>query len=67
MLKKLTITVDSDSQNVADVQHVMTMIVPEDAAAIFPGVLLKTEGESAERYSERTALMDRLFAVADTG
>ena len=43
----------------------ITMLVPAEAAALAPGPLLRTEGESDERYAERTALLDRLFAVPD--
>lgn len=44
--------------------RVITMFVPQDAA-IRPGALMRTEGESDERYTERSALMDKLFAVPD--
>lgn len=41
----------------------ITMLVPPEAAALPPGKLLRTKGESDERYAERSALMDRLFAI----
>jgi hypothetical protein len=44
----------------------ITMLVPPEAAALSPGALLRSEGESDERYAERSALLDRLFAIADT-
>lgn len=47
--------------------RVITMRVASDAAAVTPGVLLRSEGESDARYAERTALMDRLFAIPDSG
>jgi hypothetical protein len=59
-------TVLRDLAAKAEAVRVMTMFVPPDAAAAVPGVLLRTEGESDERYTERAALMERLFAVADT-
>ena len=43
--------------------RVITMFVPPEAAALTPGKLLRTEGESDERYAERSALMDRLFTI----
>ena len=43
--------------------RVITMLVPPEAAALPPGKLLRTKGESDERYAERSALMDRLFAI----
>lgn len=43
----------------------ITMLVPAEAAALAPGPLLRTEGESDERYAERSALLDRLFAIPD--
>jgi hypothetical protein len=43
--------------------RVITMFVPPEAAGLTPGPLLRTEGESDERYAERSALMDRLFAI----
>ena len=48
-----------------EVARVMTMFVPEEAAEFAPGVLIRTEGESNERYAERSALMEKLFAVPD--
>jgi hypothetical protein len=44
----------------------ITMFVPQDASDITPGVLLRAEGESDERYAERSVLMDKLFAIPDT-
>jgi hypothetical protein len=46
--------------------RVITMFVPQDASDITPGVLLRAEGESDERYAERSLLMDKLFAIPDT-
>ncbi len=46
--------------------RVITMHVGADAAELSPGTLLRTEGESHERYAERAALMDRLFAIPDS-
>ncbi len=45
--------------------RVITMFVPGEAAALVPGELARTEGESDERYAERSALMDSLFAIPD--
>jgi len=49
----------------AQAARVISVLVPPDAAAAVPGTLVRTEGESAERYAERTALMDRLFDIPD--
>ena len=43
----------------------ITMLVPEEAAVLLPGALVRIEGESDERYAERSTLMDKLFAVPD--
>lgn len=47
--------------------RVLTMLVPPEAAALTPGPLLRSEGESDARYAERSALFDRLFALPDNG
>ncbi len=47
------------------VARVITMFVSKEAAALDPGVLMRTEGESDERYAERSKLMDKLFAIPD--
>ena len=44
----------------------LTMFVPPDAAALTPGVLLRNADETAARYAERSAVMDRLFDLPDT-
>jgi len=41
----------------------ITMFVRAEAADLAPGGLERTEGESDERHAERSALMDRLFAI----
>jgi hypothetical protein len=46
--------------------RVITMIVPPEAAGITPGPLLRSEGESDERYAERSLLFDQLFAIPDS-
>lgn len=46
--------------------RVITMLVPKEAAELLPGALMRTEGESDERYAERSTLMDKLFAVPDS-
>lgn len=46
--------------------RVITMFVPPEAAALTPGPLVRTEGESDERYAERSALMDVLFSIPDS-
>jgi hypothetical protein len=46
--------------------RVITMFVPKEAADLIPGALLRTAGESDERYAERSELMDKLFAISDT-
>jgi len=43
----------------------ITMYVPVDAAALTPGPLVRTDGESDLRYRQRAALMDELFAMPD--
>lgn len=48
-----------------EASRVITMFVAEDAARLVPGALARSEGESDERYAERSALMDRLFAIPD--
>jgi len=45
--------------------RVITMFVPKEAADLAPGLLMRTEGESDERYAERSALIDKLFAIPD--
>lgn len=45
--------------------RVITMFVAADAAGLVPGPLARTQGESDERYLERSALTDRLFAIPD--
>jgi hypothetical protein len=52
-----------DMEAKEEAARVITMFVPPEAAALTPGKLLRTEGESDERYAERSALMDRLFAI----
>jgi predicted transcriptional regulator len=49
----------------AEVAAAITMYVPADAAAIEPGPLVRTDGESGSRYAQRVALMDELFAIPD--
>jgi len=44
----------------------ITMFVAADAAGLVPGPLVRTAGESDQRYAERSALMDKLFAIPDT-
>jgi hypothetical protein len=46
--------------------RVITMLVPPEAIGVTPGPLLRTEGESDERYAERSALFDRLFDIPDS-
>jgi hypothetical protein len=46
--------------------RVITMLVPPEAAGATPGVLLRSEGESDDRYAERSLLFDRLFAIPDS-
>jgi hypothetical protein len=45
--------------------RVITMFAPQDASEVTPGVLLRAEGESDERYAERSVLMDKLSAIPD--
>jgi hypothetical protein len=45
----------------------ISLFVGDDAEALLPGTLERSEGESDERYQERSALMDRLFAIPDCG
>jgi hypothetical protein len=49
-----------------DAARVITMLVPPEAASATPGVLLRSEGESDDRYAERSLLFDRLFAIPDS-
>lgn len=46
--------------------RVITMFVPPEAAGVAAGPLLRSEGESDERYAERSALFDRLFDIPDS-
>ncbi len=46
--------------------RVLTMFVPEEAAGLHPGPLIRSDGEPDERHAERSALMDQLFAIEDT-
>jgi hypothetical protein len=46
--------------------RVITMLVPPEAAVASPGTLLRSEGESDDRYAERSSLFDRLFAIPDS-
>nr|WP_294544330.1 hypothetical protein [uncultured Rhodopila sp.] len=46
--------------------RVITMFVPPEAAGVTAGPLLRSEGESDERYAERSALFDRLFDIPDS-
>lgn len=48
-----------------EVARVITMYVPDDAK-VKPGPLLRSEGESDERYAARSALVDQLLAIGDT-
>ena len=56
-----------DMEAKEEAARVITMFVPDDAAALVPGPLMRTEDETDERYAERSTLMDRLFAVPDAG
>ncbi len=46
--------------------RVLSVAVPEDAAAATPGALPRTEGDSDARHAEREALFDRLFTLPDS-
>lgn len=50
-----------------EASRVLTMLVPDDAAVITPGPLLRTEGDDDARHAEREVLFDRLFALPDSG
>jgi hypothetical protein len=50
----------------ASANGLITIAVAPEATTLSPGPLVRTEGESDERYAERAALMDRLFAMPDT-
>ncbi len=54
-----------DMEAKEEAARVITMFVPKEAAELEPGPLTRTEGESNERYAERSVLMDKLFAVPD--
>lgn len=54
-----------DMEAKEEAARVITMFVPKEATDLVPGALLRTEGESDERYAERSALMDKLFAIPD--
>lgn len=56
-----------DMEAKEETARVITMFVPEEAANLVPGSLVRTEGESEERYAERSALMNKLFAIPDAG
>ena len=49
-----------------EVSRGITMFVPPDAADLVPGSLVRSEGESDERYRQRARLMDKLFVVPDS-
>ncbi len=55
-----------DMEAKEEAARVITMFVPPKAAALTPGPLVRTEGESDERYAERSALMDVLFSIPDS-
>jgi hypothetical protein len=48
-----------------EIARVITMYVAPEAETVTPGPLLRSDGESDERYAERSALMKRLFAIPD--
>ncbi len=54
-----------DMEAKEEAARVITMFVPEEAAMLVPGTLVRTEGEPDERCAERSTLMDKLFAVPD--
>ena len=54
-----------DMEAKEEAARVITMFVPKEAAELDPGALMRTEGESDERYAERSTLMEKLFAVPD--
>lgn len=54
-----------DMEAKEEAARVITTFVPNEAAELLPGTLMRTEGESDERYVERSTLMDKLFAVPD--
>ncbi len=54
-----------DMEAKEEAARVITMFVPKEAADLDPGALMRTEGESNERYAERSTLMEKLFAVPD--
>ena len=54
-----------DMEAKEEAARVITMFVSNEAAVLLPGALVRTEGESDERYAERSTLMDKLFAVPD--
>jgi predicted transcriptional regulator len=54
-----------DMEAKEEAARVITMFVPKEAADLAPGLLMRTEGESDERYAERSALIDKLFAIPD--
>jgi hypothetical protein len=56
-----------DMEAKEEAARVITMFVPQEAADLVPGPLMRTEGESDERYAERSALMEKLFAIPDAG
>lgn len=58
-------TILRDMEAKEEASRVITMLVPKEAADVVPGTLVRTEGESDERYAERSALMDKLFAIPD--
>jgi hypothetical protein len=54
-----------DMATKGEASRVITMFVPEEAANLVPGPVMRTGGESDERYAGRSALMDKLFAIPD--
>ncbi len=49
-----------------EASRAITMFVAPEAAALTPGALVRTEGESDDRYAERSQLFDRVFAIPDS-
>jgi len=48
-----------------EVARGVSMFVAAEALGLAPGPLVRTEGESDERFAQRSALMDQLFAMPD--
>lgn len=48
-------------------RRVISMFVAPEAATMTPGELVRSEGESEERYQKRKATFEELLSIPDNG